>query len=692
LALEKGTEVAGYRIEGILGQGGMGVVYEATQLSLNRTIALKLLAQNLGDDPAFRERFRREGLLQAQIDHPNIVTVYEAGDTDQGLFLAMRLVRGPNLKDMILARELDAGRTLRILAPIADALDTAHNQGLIHRDIKPQNILVSGRDHAYLADFGLTKAPGEKSLTKTGQFVGTLDYISPEQIRGKPASHLSDIYALAAVLFECLTGVVPYPKDSEAAVLYAHMSDEPPSVSEERPDLPAALDAVIRQAMSKEPEDRHQTASELLRDAEEAFSRKTRAAMTPPPPLEGPEEAGIRGPESAVNTRESRAQDSDELATQAALGGDATRVAADQTQLGGDRTQVGAGATAAAAAGATRAVPAAPPAPAAVEADTATLQPTSGGPAGPSAAKRAAPALIGVAVLVAIAAAVGGFLAGSGGSSEDEVPANNSSASAGALTVTHPDTWQRAQTTPKVPGYTLDDPIGLTPKSGGAGGGTFVAGMADAGNASLLPDGFLKALGGDAPKAEPVKLGDLQAYRYADLTPKGSDNPVTVYATPTTDGVATVACSAPDAGFVDECERVASTLTLSGAEAFELGVPKDYAGGLSSALTKLQSQRKAALAKLKSAKTPSAQASAAKQAAAAYAGAIKTHPKDVPPQVAEADAGILAALRAGQKGYETVAAGASGGDRGRYASGERQVKKADAALRKALGGLSKQPQ
>src|SRR4051794_22051473 len=336
MALGKGTENAGYRVEGILGQGGMGVVYEATQLSLSRTVALKLLAANLSDDPAFRERFRREGLLQAAIDHPNIVTVYEAGDTEQGLFLAMRLVRGPKLKGMIIARELDAGRTLRILTPIAEALDVAHGQGLIHRDIKPQNILVSGRDHAYLADFGLTKAPGEKSLTKTGQFVGTLDYISPEQIRGQPASASSDIYALAAVLYECLTGVVPYPKDSEAAVLYAHMSDEPPSVTEARPDLPAGLDAVIRRAMSKNPEERHATASELMRDAEEAFSRKTRAAMTPPPPLEAPEETGIRASETDVGTRETRAQDSDELAAATQLGGDATSLSP-----GGDATRVG---------------------------------------------------------------------------------------------------------------------------------------------------------------------------------------------------------------------------------------------------------------------------------------------------------------------------------------------------------------
>src|SRR3954449_12894475 len=422
MGLDKGTELAGYRIEGILGQGGMGVVYEATQLSLDRTVALKLLAANLGDDPAFRERFRREGLLQAATDHPNIVTVYEAGDTDQGLFLAMRLVRGPNLKDMILARELDAGRSLRILTPIADALDIAHNQGLIHRDIKPQNILVSGRDHAYLADFGLTKAPGEKSLTKTGQFVGTLDYISPEQIRGKPASKQSDIYALAAVLYECLSGVVPYPKDSEAAVLYAHMSDEPPSVTEARPDLPGGLDDVIRKAMSKTPEERQQSASELMRDAEEAFSRKTRAAMTPPPPIESAEQTGIRASEVDVGTREARAQDPDELATQvggadatrAAVGGDATQVGgADATRAAGpgtEGTQVagagGATVAAGAAAGATR-MGAAPDG-----AATAPLPVTGQGTA-VRAPGRVSGAAIAAIVAGVIALAVVGYLVGS---------------------------------------------------------------------------------------------------------------------------------------------------------------------------------------------------------------------------------------------------------------------------------------
>jgi hypothetical protein len=700
--LEKGTTLAGYRVEGVLGQGGMGVVYEATQLSLNRTVALKLLAGQLGDDPAFRERFRREGLLQAQIDHPNIVTVYEAGDTDEGLFLAMRLVRGPNLKDMIVSRELDAGRTLRILGPVADALDAAHAEGLIHRDIKPQNILVSGRDHAYLADFGLTKAPGEKSLTKTGQFVGTLDYISPEQIRGLPASAKSDIYALAAVLYECLSGVVPYPKDSEAAVLYAHMSDEPPLVTDARPELPAALDDVIRKAMAKDPNVRHESASALMRDAEEAFSRKTRAAMSPPGPLETPEETGIRASEVNVGTREARAQDTDELAaqtraagpdaTRAAVGGEATQAAgADATRAAGpgfEGTQVaGAGGTVAAgaAAGATRMGAAPGPA-------TAPLPfPPPGQVGAVRAPARSSGGVIAAIVAAVVALAVVGYLVGSSGSSGTEAPANNSSASAGPLTITFPDTWQRVSSAPPVPGLTFKDPISVAPK-GGPAVGALTAGMVSASDPSLLPATFKKSLSGSPAKGEPVQLGNLQAYRYTGLKPANYPQQLTVYTVPTDSGVATVACSAAAANaaaFLPQCERAASTLTLSGAKAVNLGVPPSYVKSLNSVLQRLGAERSAALAKLKAARTPAQQATAARQAAAAYAAAAKTLAgASGGPQVDGANTAILAALRQGAAGYGQMAAGAASASTGRYAAGAATVKKADAALQKALKALS----
>src|SRR3954452_4519655 len=307
VSIGAGELIAGYKIEGELGSGGMGVVYEARQLSGRGTIALKVLSNQLSGDDAFRERFRREGLIQARIDHPNIVPVYEAGEHEGALFLAMRLVRGGTLKELILAREHEGGRTLRLLTPIADALDAAHEVGLIHRDIKPQNILVGARERPYLADFGLTKGGGdERSLTRTGQFVGTLDYISPEQIRGEEATAASDIYSLAAVLYECLTGVVPYARPSDVAVLFAHMTDPPPQVTAQRPELPAALDAVLARAMAKDPHERQATASALLADAEHAFGDRVRAVITPPQPIEVPEEAGVRPREEHVSTIETR--------------------------------------------------------------------------------------------------------------------------------------------------------------------------------------------------------------------------------------------------------------------------------------------------------------------------------------------------------------------------------------------------
>jgi Protein kinase domain len=315
--LEKGTKVAGYEIEGVLGHGGMGVVYEARQLSLGRTVALKILAGTLGMDPSFKERFRHEGRIQAALDHPHIVTIFEAGAWDDSLFIAMRLVRGPNLKEMIIARELEGARTLRILRPIAEALDSAHEAGLIHRDIKPQNILVGSRDRAYLADFGLTKGIDDAGLTQTGQFVGTIDYIAPEQIRGEPATGACDIYALSAVLYECLTGAVPYPKPSDAAVMYAHLSEPPPLVTDQRPELPPNLDEVICKAMDKDPTARYATASALIEEAERALGKRVRAVITPPGPIEGPEEAGIREKESRVPTRPERVRRPRETAPEA---------------------------------------------------------------------------------------------------------------------------------------------------------------------------------------------------------------------------------------------------------------------------------------------------------------------------------------------------------------------------------------
>jgi serine/threonine-protein kinase len=271
----------------------MGAVYEATQLSLNRVVALKLLAPNLSEDAGFRARFEREGQVQAALDHEHIVTVYEAGRSEYGLFLAMRLIAGPTLKQLIIDGSLDPRRTVRLLAQVAHALDAAHTAGLIHRDIKPQNILIGRGDHAYLADFGLIKAPDEARLTGTGQFIGTIDYVAPEQIQAEPATPASDIYALTGVLYECLTGEVPFPRPSEAATLHAHVMQPPPKVSERRPDLPPALDGVVAQGMAKDPWSRPSLAAELIQGASRALSSTAPSIAIPAPDRDG---AGDRDP------------------------------------------------------------------------------------------------------------------------------------------------------------------------------------------------------------------------------------------------------------------------------------------------------------------------------------------------------------------------------------------------------------
>ncbi|MEA2142650.1 MAG: serine/threonine kinase PknH [Solirubrobacteraceae bacterium] len=280
--IETGTKFAGYRVERLLGSGGMGTVYLATQESLNRPVALKLLNPALTSDETFRARFRREGEVQAALDHPHIVPVYDTGETEDGLYLAMRYVRGSTLKDLIDSGELDPARTLRLLAPVASALDAAHAAGLIHRDVKPQNILVDQTDWPYLADFGLTRG-GAGGPTRTGQLVGTFAYVAPEQVKGQRASARSDQYALAAVLFECLAGEVPHNHESDAALLYAKVHEEPPRLSQRAAGVPTAFDDVLARGMALDAADRYPSAAALLAAAVDAFDRADTALPASPP-------------------------------------------------------------------------------------------------------------------------------------------------------------------------------------------------------------------------------------------------------------------------------------------------------------------------------------------------------------------------------------------------------------------------
>jgi WD40 repeat protein/tRNA A-37 threonylcarbamoyl transferase component Bud32 len=269
-----GTELAGYRIESLLGWGGMSVVYLAEDLRLKRRVALKLLAANLAEDESFRDRFLHESELAASIDHPNIVPIYEAGTTEDILFIAMRYVEGRDLKKRLQRGRLDPADAIGILAQVASALDAAHARGLVHRDVKPSNVLLDtgarpdGSDHVYLADFGLTRRVSEEAgIGDDGHLMGTIDYVAPEQIAGEEIDGRADVYSLGCVLYECLVGKPPFRRDSDIAVVFAHLETESPAPSAGRPELPAALDAVIARALAKEPEQRYPSCRELARAA-----------------------------------------------------------------------------------------------------------------------------------------------------------------------------------------------------------------------------------------------------------------------------------------------------------------------------------------------------------------------------------------------------------------------------------------
>jgi streptogramin lyase/predicted Ser/Thr protein kinase len=267
--LAPGSSFAGHRIEEVAGRGGMGVVYRATQLALDRTVALKVIAPGLIEDDAMRKRFVRESKVAASIDHPNVIPIYYAGEEDGVAYIAMRYVPGDDLRSLVRReRKLEPRRAARLIAQVAAALDAAHAAGLVHRDVKPANVLLGPDEHVYLTDFGLTKhALSIGGATKPGHWVGTLDYVAPEQIRGERVDARADIYALGCVLYYALTGHVPFEREGDEARLWAHLSEDPPKPSEREPRVSAELDEVVARALAKNPDDRFPSAGDLGRAA-----------------------------------------------------------------------------------------------------------------------------------------------------------------------------------------------------------------------------------------------------------------------------------------------------------------------------------------------------------------------------------------------------------------------------------------
>jgi serine/threonine protein kinase len=268
---EIGDELAGYKIEAIAGRGGMGVVFRAEHLHLGRIVALKVLTADLAGNRSFRQRFVREAQTAARLDHPNIVPVFDAGEVESLLYIAMKYVDGVDLGHVLDAEDrLTPQRTVDLLADIADALDVSHGAGLVHRDVKPGNVLVDNV-RSYLTDFGLTKRIASRTaLTAAGRTVGTAAYLAPEQIRGQDVDARTDLYAFGCVLYECLTGDVPFTRDTDMAVLWAHLEQDPEPPSARVSELPKSLDAVFASALAKRKEDRFASCGELMKAVAEA--------------------------------------------------------------------------------------------------------------------------------------------------------------------------------------------------------------------------------------------------------------------------------------------------------------------------------------------------------------------------------------------------------------------------------------
>ena len=290
-----GSMFGKYKLNRLLGQGGMGEVYEAYDTSKDRTVALKILRQELSNDELFRNRFQRESHAAAMLEEPHVIPIYDWGETDGSLFIDMRLVRGQDLHDLLKRGPLEPERAVAIIRQIAAALDAAHAQSMIHRDVKPQNILVtSTEDFAYLIDFGIAQNLDDTRLTVAGSAIGSFAYMAPERFEDRPTTSSVDVYSLAAVLYEALTGQAPFTAGGVEQLIAAHMSAPPPRPSVVNPRVPPAFDDVIARGMAKDPDDRYGSAGALGRAAQRALTGASSSG-----PHSGPF-AAQPGPDSAA--------------------------------------------------------------------------------------------------------------------------------------------------------------------------------------------------------------------------------------------------------------------------------------------------------------------------------------------------------------------------------------------------------
>ena len=676
--LQAGDTLAGYRIEAVAGVGGMGVVYRATQISLDRPVALKVLSSTLVGNRTFRERFRREGRHAAALDHPNIIPVYEAGESNGLMFIAMRLVDGPSLADIIERRELSGQAAIGILRSIASALDAAHEAGLVHRDIKPQNMLLTKGGHPYLADFGITKGSDHGGLTHNGDFVGSLNYVAPEQIEGKDVGGASDIYSLAAVLFQALTGAYPYQRDSDAALMHAHLSAEPPTLSGRGIQAPPELDAVFARGMAKAPGERFATAAELIDACAAAVAGVAPQQLAQAPSFPVPED----GPADDEPPPSSSTQPDRFVWTPPAV--------PPPTPVS---TPVPAAAAAAAAAPAAPAASSAvveqttpaPPANAAdrtttdarrpSETDPATSDPEQEAARARRRAKRRNAAVVGALGVLLVAAPIAGYLLG-----HSPAPPEPVAARGGDVTVTHDAAW--SPSTGAIEGLTLDDPLTLRRTDGVK----LVAGRIPEFGPGFdpLPQAVQRRLTKTAKPAV-AKLGDRTVVRYAGELKSGEQFWAAL--APDSKGWTAVACEAPTTAAVRGCAALGSTLAVAGATGITPGPDAEVAAALAAAVKPLSSARARAQAGLSAKRLPK-RASAAHVLANAH-GHAATAVKRIEARPQEATlVGALARELIGEAAaLDRLGDAAAKRDTTRYRRARAAARERDAALDKALERL-----
>jgi len=634
--VEVGSVFAGHRLDSIAGQGGMGVVYRATHLRLDRKVALKVISPALAGDEDFRERFKRESRTAASLRHPHIVTIYDAGEESTLLYITMELVDGTDLRQVIRSQgALEPTVLARILGQIASSLDAAHERQLVHRDVKPANILVQGSGdtvHSYLTDFGLTRhASSVSGPTRTGQWVGTLDYVAPEQLEGVTVDGRADIYSLACVAYEGLTGKVPYPRDNELAKMWAQVHEAPPAISEQAPGLPSSLNKVIADGMAKDRDARYASAVDFASDFASALGGQARSAVV----AAVAEAEAEQGSTAAPAPKETKAPAPRATRTRAAR-----------------------------------------PAPAPGAPET-KASPKAAAPEAATPASRLGWALAGLA---GIGALVVGLVLGGGSEEPTGAQVENR-----FLELSYGSEWEEDVTGGReITGLRLEDTAALDFEAL-SGAGILRAGLVAEPGQGIDP--IPAALGGRLgnPKPETVEVAGTEALMYEGKTKGRDSSAVALLMVPTTEGWVGVGCESPATEFERvsaSCEEVSASMDLK-VKAIALGPDEDAATEIGDALATLGEAQDAEASGL-DANKPGEQAAAADRLAEAYSDAASKVRDNVPADAKGPVEELGRALDEIGAEFEQLAAAARGENSSAYAASRKQIAEPSDALDRNL--------